>query len=95
MSIEQQYIDLFVQHKAEICRQSAPAMNELRDKAFDDFQKLGFPTNKLERYRRTNIAEYFEPNYGMSLSSLTEVVKSRTRMKIAYWFRHPKSQLMT
>lgn len=68
MSIEQQYIDLFVQHKAEICRQSAPAMNKLRDKAFDDFQKLGFPTNKLERYRRTNIAEYFEPNYGMNIN---------------------------
>jgi len=68
MGIEQQYIDLFVQHKAEICRQSTPAMNELRDKAFDDFQKLGFPTNKLERYRRTNIAEYFEPDYGMNIN---------------------------
>ncbi len=68
MGIEQQYIDLFVQHKAEICRQSTPAMNELRDKAFDDFQKLGFPTNKLERYRRTNIAEYFELDYGMNIN---------------------------
>ncbi|NLI35602.1 MAG: Fe-S cluster assembly protein SufD [Bacteroidales bacterium] len=70
MSIEQQYIDLFVQHKAEICRQSAPAMNELRDKAFEDFQKLGFPTNKQERYRRTNIAEYFESNYGMNINRI-------------------------
>ncbi len=68
MGIEQQYIDLFVQHKTEICRQSAPAMNEVRDKAFDDFQKLGFPTNKLEKYRRSNIAEYFEPDYGMNIN---------------------------
>ena len=68
MGAEQQYIELFREHKADICRHSAPAMNELRDKAFEDFKKLGFPTNKLEKYRRTNVAEYFEPNYGMNIN---------------------------
>jgi Fe-S cluster assembly protein SufD len=68
MGAEQQYIELFTQYKSEICRQSAPAMNVLRDKAFDDFQKSGFPTTKLERYRRTDVSKYFEPNYGMNIN---------------------------
>lgn len=70
MGVEQQYIELFTQHKAEICRQSVPAMNALREKAFDDFQDSGFPTDRIERYRRTDVSKFFAPDYGMNINRI-------------------------
>lgn len=43
MKAEQQYIDLFTQCEAMICRQSAEVLNAPRAKAFADFEQLGFP----------------------------------------------------
>jgi len=68
MSVEQQYIDLFKQYREEICSHSAGAMNQVRDKAFYDFQTLGFPTDKLEKYRHTDVSKYFASNYGLNIS---------------------------
>lgn len=34
---------------------SAGAMNALRDKAFEDFTRQGFPTQKVERYKYTDV----------------------------------------
>lgn len=51
MKAEQQYIDLFTQCEAMICRQSADVLNAPRAKAFADFEKLGFPTRKQEKYK--------------------------------------------
>ena len=48
MKAEQQYIDLFTQYEALLCRNSAEAMNAPRAKAFADFERLGFPTRKEE-----------------------------------------------
>jgi Fe-S cluster assembly protein SufD len=68
MGAEQQYIDLYAGHRAEICRHSAEVMNAVRDGAFDDFKRSGFPTDRLEKYRRTDVSKYFEPNYGMNIN---------------------------
>ena len=46
MSVEQQYIDLFSQTEAMICRHSAEVLNAPRAVAFADFERLGFPTRK-------------------------------------------------
>lgn len=70
MSIEQQYIDLFSQNKELICTHSAGALNASRAQAFNDFQRLGFPTRKLEAYKYTDLGKYFEPNYGFNLNRL-------------------------
>ena len=70
MSIEQQYIDLFSQTEAMICRHSAEALNAPRAKAFADFQAQGFPTRKLEKYKYTDVSKYFEPDYGLNLNRL-------------------------
>ena len=48
MSVEQQYIDLFSQTEAMICRHSAEALNAPRAAAFADFERLGFPTRKTD-----------------------------------------------
>ena len=48
MSVEQQYIDLFSQTEAMICRHSAEVLNAPRAAAFADFERLGFPTQALK-----------------------------------------------
>ena len=55
MSVEQQYIDLFSQTEAMICRHSAEVLNAPRAAAFADFERLGFPTRKVEKYKYTDV----------------------------------------
>ena len=71
MKAEQQYIDLFTQCEAMICRQSADVLNAPRAKAFADFEKLGFPTRKQEKYKYTEVSKYFAPDYGLNLKAAT------------------------
>lgn len=70
MKAEQQYIDLFSQYEATICRNSADCLNALRAKAFADFEKNGFPTRKDEKYRYIDVEKYFAPDYGLNLNRL-------------------------
>ena len=70
MSVEQQYIDLFSQTEAMICRHSAEALNAPRAAAFADFERLGFPTRKTEKYKYTDVSKFFEPDYGLNLNRL-------------------------
>ena len=70
MKAEQQYIDLFTQCEAMVCRQSADVLNAPRAKAFADFEKLGFPTRKQEKYKYTEVSKYFAPDYGLNLNRL-------------------------
>ena len=67
MNSEQQYLDLFTANRELIDRNSAAAMNALREQAFADFARLGFPTRKVERYKYTDVAEAFAPDYGVNL----------------------------
>ena len=70
MKVEQQYIDLFSQCEAMICRHSAEVMNAPRAMAFADFERLGFPTTKEEKYKYTDAAKLFAPDYGLNLNRL-------------------------
>jgi len=70
MNIEQQYIDLFTQTESMICQYSADVLNAPRAKAFADFERQGFPTRKVERYKYTDISKCFEPDYGLNLKRL-------------------------
>lgn len=63
----QQYIDIFSANRDDICRFSCDAMNSRRQKAFDAFCAKGFPSQKVERYKYTNVSEAFAPNYGINL----------------------------
>ena len=53
-----------------IMQHAATAMNSLRDAAFEDFKRMGFPTKKVERYKYTDVPALFEPNYGLNLNRL-------------------------
>jgi Fe-S cluster assembly protein SufD len=45
-------------------------MNASRAEALQTFSTLGFPTQKVERYKYTDVAEDFAPNYGIALTPL-------------------------
>lgn len=68
LNSEKQYIDLYQEAKDLICRHSAPVINSLRDKAFADFCRIGFPGKKLEKYKYTDIKSCFAPDYGLNLN---------------------------
>lgn len=70
MQSEQQYIDLYEQARQMIFDHAPEAMNAVRDEAFRDFAASGFPTRKVERYKYTDIAKLFEPDYGLNLNRL-------------------------
>lgn len=70
MQSELQYIELYRGQRSLIHQYSAPAMNALRDSAASDFQRLGLPTRKQERYRYTDMQALFAPDYGLNLRRL-------------------------
>lgn len=70
MNSEKQYIDLYNAACGMIKKHSAAVMNSVRDEAFSDFQRMGFPTRKVERYKYTDIPKLFAPNYGLNLNRL-------------------------
>lgn len=70
MDTAQQYIDLFNEHRAMIERHAAPALNNVRKEAFDNFVRLGFPDKKQEDHRYTDIAPLFAPDYGLNINRL-------------------------
>lgn len=70
MSSEKQYIDLYNQCKGMINKHAPQVLNDLRDKAFDGFCRLGFPSKKVERYKYTDMQKIFEPDYGLNLNRL-------------------------
>ena len=69
-SSEQQYIDLYKQARNIICDHSSEAMNAVREAAFERFAAGGFPTKKVERYKYTDVAKLFAPDYGLNLNRL-------------------------
>lgn len=49
---------------------SAAPLNAVRDRAFDDFKRLGFPSRKVEKYKYTDMQRLFEADYGLNLNRL-------------------------
>jgi len=70
MGAEQQYIDLYEQAREMIFSHAPEAMNAVRDEAFGDFRRQGFPSKKVERYKYTDMQKLFAPDYGVNLNRL-------------------------
>ena len=70
MGSEQQYIDLYQQARNMIHGHSSQVMNVVRDAAFEEFRRQGFPTKKVERYKYTDVASLFAPDYGLNINRL-------------------------
>jgi len=69
-SSEKQYIELYQQARQMIFDHAPKSMNTVRDQAFEDFRRQGFPSKKVERYKYTDIQKLFEPDYGVNLNRL-------------------------
>ena len=70
MGSEQQYIELYEQAREMIIKHAPESMNVVRDQAFEDFRKQGFPSKKVERYKYTDIQKLFEPDFGVNINRL-------------------------
>jgi len=66
-----QYVELYNEIKGQLDRQSCSALNAQREEAMKQFEAMGFPTRKVERYRYTDVEAAFAPNYGLSLAPYT------------------------
>lgn len=65
-----EYINLYKQYHETIKKHSSPLMNVGRDAHFALFEKLGFPTSKLENYKYTDLTEALLYDYGLNLNRL-------------------------
>ena len=70
MQSEQQYIELYELARELICSHAPEVMNAVREEAFEDFRRLGFPSKKVERYKYTDMQKLFAPDYGVNLNRL-------------------------
>ncbi len=68
--MEQQYIDLYKSQHDSIKKHSAQVMNAIRDAAFAQFEKLGFPTVALENYKYTDLKESLSVDYGLNINRI-------------------------
>lgn len=68
--IEQQYIDLFQQYRAEIDDNSIETLNMQRDAAFETFKNIGFPTSKIEEYKHSDVSHAFDAELGLNIRNL-------------------------
>ncbi len=75
MQSEQQYIELYTKAGEQIRSKSCDAMNRCREQAFENFKRLGFPSQKVERYKYTNVNKAFEPDYGILLTPQFQYIK--------------------
>lgn len=67
---EKQYIDLYQECRDMIMSKSTDVMNRERDDAFRRFASTGFPSQKAERYKYTDVDKAFAANYGILFTPL-------------------------
>ncbi len=70
MQSEKQYIELYQECREQILKRSCAVMNDVRDEAFNRFKSAGFPSQKVERYKYTDVDKAFNPDYGILFTPL-------------------------
>ena len=65
-----QYLSLYRECRTLIGQHSAPVMNVLRDEAYDELSRMGFPTRQAEDYKYTDVEALMAPDYGLNISRL-------------------------
>lgn len=76
------YIELYEQHREAIKQDSSEVMNAGRDEFFDEFRRSGFPTNKQEKYKYTDLRVPLSVDYNLKRSdtlsemNLSDMLKS-------------------
>ena len=57
------YLNHYNESKEKLFEDSSGIINDIRNKAFQDFVSQGIPTRKNENYKYTNLNPYFSPEY--------------------------------
>lgn len=70
MSSERQYTNLYLQNHETINKNSSRILNDRREEAFEAFVKVGFPNKKVERYKYSDMGEWFAPDYGVNINRI-------------------------
>lgn len=70
MNSERQYIDLYRQHRALFEAHSPEALNARREEAAQLLGEQGLPTTRTERYKYTDAAEAFAPDFALNIRRL-------------------------
>lgn len=70
MSSERQYTNLYLQNHETIDKNSSRILNDRREEAFEAFVKAGFPNKKVERYKYSDMGEWFAPDYGVNINRI-------------------------
>jgi Fe-S cluster assembly protein SufD len=65
-----QYIDFFVSERQKIDESCSPLLNSFREKAFETFQRTGFPAYQSEEYKYTDVAGLLKDDLGFYLNLL-------------------------
>ncbi len=71
---KEKIISLFEENRAEICRNDTPHLTELRDSAIRSFAETGYPTQNIEEWRSTNLADALSNEYNFYFSAFEEHV---------------------
>ena len=70
MNSRQQYLDLFRDNRETIDSRSAPALNRMRQRAFESLETNEFPRKGHEGHERTDVNAMFAPDYGLNITRL-------------------------
>jgi len=65
-------VSLYVENRDTICINDTPKISGIRNKAIESFGQLGFPHNRLEAWRNTDLKESLEKEYDYYLRPLEE-----------------------
>ncbi len=64
--VKKHFLELFRENRSVIDSGSAPLMNKQREGAIEEFERLGIPSQKSEKYRYADINGVFNPNLSKS-----------------------------
>lgn len=62
-----QYSEIYSSCRNDICQYSCDVLNSRRDEAFAAYNAKGLPSQKVERYKYTDVCEAFAPDYGLNI----------------------------
>lgn len=67
---EQQYVEIFLSCRDQLCAPASNLLNSFRDLAFDAFQTQGFPRYGSEDYKYTDVGAAFTPDWGLNINRI-------------------------
>jgi len=65
---KERFVELYKGNQDLIKNNSPDYINEIREKAFEQFKKLGIPDKRNESYKYTDLNKEFDNSYKMYLS---------------------------